>query len=113
MHLQETPALVLRRQGSPVSVPTREIYYIESQNHIVQIHTIGEPITAYEQLASLMSLLPENFYCCHKSFIVNMNHIRHFQSSDILMKNGKLVPVSRARRIETREAYFSYMGRKL
>jgi len=107
---QEQPALVLRQQGSPVSIPLREIFFIESRGHIVVVHTAGETVTAYERLEAFLQMLPVGFYQCHKSYIVNMSQIRRFQSSDILLKNKEQIPVSRARYAETKEAYFSYMG---
>ena len=110
---QEQPSLVLRQQGEPVSIPLREIYYIESEGHTVQVHTAGETVTAYARLEIIMHSLSAGFYQCHKSFIVNMSQIRRFQSNDILLKNGERVPVSRARYADTREAYFKYMGQKL
>jgi len=110
---QEQPSLILRQQGEPVSIPLREIYYIESEGHTVAVHTAGETVTAYARLEIIMHSLSVSFYQCHKSFIVNMSQIRRFQSGDILLKNGERVPVSRARYVDTREAYFKYMGQKL
>ena len=107
---EEQPALVLRRRGAPVSVPLREIYFIESDNHTIKVHTAGETVTAYERLESIRRSLPAGFYQCHKSYIVNMGQIRRFQAGDILLKNGKCVPVSRSKYNETKEAYFSFMG---
>jgi DNA-binding LytR/AlgR family response regulator len=87
LFLQEHPALILRKKGTPVSIPLRDILYIESQGHNILVHTAGETITAYERLANVMRSLPAGFYQCHKSFIVNMNQIRRFQSVDTLLKN--------------------------
>jgi hypothetical protein len=42
-----------------------------------------------------------------------MSQIRRIQSGYILLKNGGLVPVSRARYAGMREAYFNYMGQKI
>ena len=106
------PSLVIRQKGATVSIPLREIFFIESQGHTIQVHTIGETITTYERLENIMRSLPIGFYQCHKSYIVNMNQIRRFQSTDVLLKNGESVPVSRARYSETREAYFDYMGQR-
>ena len=112
MPFQEQPALVLRRHGETVSVPTREIYYVESDRHIVHVHTSGETVNAYEQLETIMLSLPGNFFQCHKSYIVNMSHISYIHSSTILLKNGESVPVSRARYAETKEIYFNFMGQR-
>jgi DNA-binding LytR/AlgR family response regulator len=108
---QEQPVVVLRQNGAPVSVPLREIYFIETQGHTIQVHTAGETVTAYERLETILRSLPAGFYQCHKSYIVNMSQIRRFQINDILLKSGERVPVARARYSKTKEAYFRYMGK--
>ena len=109
---QETPSLMLRRKGATVSIPMREIHYMESRNHNVMIHTAGETVTVYERLEGILRSLPVNFFQCHKSYIVNMGHISHFQHGEVIMRNGERVPVSRARYAEARKSYFTYMGNK-
>ena len=111
--LQEQPTLIIHKQGVTVSVPFREIFFIECQRHIVHVHANSETISTYERLKSVMRALPTNFYQCHKSYIVNMNHISRIQSGDVFLKDGRRVPVSRARYNETKEAYHAYMGRKV
>ena len=106
----EQPSLVLRQKGAPVSVPLREIIFIESKGHTVRVHTAAETLTAYERLENIMRSLPRGFYQCHKSYIVNMSQIRRFQSGDICLKNGEYVPVSRAKYNQTKEAYVNFMG---
>jgi len=106
----EQPSLVLRQKGVPVSIPMREICFIESNGHTINVHADTETVTVYERLESIMRLLPIGFHQCHKSYIVNMSQIRRFQSSEILLKNGERVPVSRSKYNETKEAYFKYMG---
>jgi hypothetical protein len=48
-------------------------------------------------LESVRSVLPANFLNCHKSYSVNMDHIRIFNDSRVILTNGAEVPVSRAR----------------
>jgi len=110
---EEQPALVLKQKGAPVSISLREICFIESRGHTIHVHTAEETITAYERLDSIMGVLPAGFYRCHKSFIVNMRQIRRFEQSEILLKNGEHVPVSRARYAECKDAYFDFMGKKM
>ena len=108
--LQEEPALVIRSRGSVLHIPFREIAFLEGRGHNVVIHTPQETFEIYERLESMQSSLPPDFFRCHKSFIVNMRHIRRFQQPDILLKCGALVPVSRARYAQVRDAYFRFMG---
>jgi DNA-binding LytR/AlgR family response regulator len=105
------PSLLLERRGAPVSVPLREIYFIESRGHTVCVHTGGETIVAYERLENILRSLPAGFYLCHKSFIVNMGRIRRFEPGGILLKNGETVPVSRAKYAATKKAYFDFIGK--
>lgn len=108
--LREDPALTVRSRGSMLSFPLGEILFLEGSGHHVTIHTLAESVTIYEQLDALCRSLPEGFYRCHKSFVVNMAHIRRFQRPDILLQNGAKVPVSRARYAQAKAAYFTYMG---
>lgn len=107
----EQPALVVRRHGTLVSIPFREIYSIESYKHTVTIHCAGEPVISYERLEKIMKALPAGFYQCHKSYVVNMRQIQRFGSDEILLKNGKTIPVSRSKYGETKEAYLNFIGK--
>lgn len=107
---QEESVLTVSSRGKPIAVPYRDILYIESLGHTIQIHTAGETVVTYERLDAVTKMLPTGFIRCHKSFVVNMQQIRRFQPADVLLKNGARVPVSRKRYAETKAAYFKFMG---
>ena len=113
LHAQDQPVLMLKTKGALISIPMREIYFIQSQGHIACVHTADETIKAYEKLGKILQSLPADFYQCHKSFIVNMSKIRRFLSDEVLLKNGASVPVSRAKYTATKDAYFTYMGQRV
>ena len=108
--LIEQPSIVLRQRRTSVSVPLREIYFIESRAHTVEVHTAGETVVSYERLGNILRSLPVHFYQCHKSYVINMQQIKRFQENKIILKNGEIIPVSRSKFNETKEAYFRYMG---
>ena len=105
--------LVIQVNGAAITLPLAEILYIESSGHTVTICTKKEEIRTYEKLKDLLAKLPEEFYQCHKSFIINMRQIRRLQYDVAILKNGSSVPVSRSRHAGTKEAYFALMGREL
>lgn len=107
---QKESVLTVSSRGRPIAIPHRDILYIESLGHTVQIHTAAETVVAYARLDTVTKLLPAGFIRCHKSFVVNMQQIRRFQPPDVLLKNGALIPVSRKRYAETKEAFFCFMG---
>lgn len=110
---EELAVLTVMVGGKPVCVPHREIVYLESLGHTVNIHTRGEVVVVYERLDKLALLLSEGFLRCHKSFLVNMRRIRRFREQDILLDGGMAVPVSRSRSAQAKADYFRYMGKTL
>lgn len=108
---QDTAVLTVSVSGRPISVSHCEIVYLESLGHTVRIRTREELITVYERLDKLAALLPEGFLRCHKSFLVNMRHIRRFREQDVLLDSGAAVPVSRSRFTQAKADYFRYMGK--
>lgn len=108
---RDEPTLTVSVSGKPVSLPLGEIAYLESLGHTVSIHIRDEVITVYERLDRLSPMLPEGFLRCHKSFLVNMRHIRRFLERDILLDTGETIPVSRSRYAQAKTDYFRRMGR--
>ena len=45
---------------------------------------------------------------CGSSFIVNLNHVRCFSGTDLVMDDGTLIPVPRRCRAEMKQAYFDF-----
>ena len=109
----EQPALAVRQRGMIISIPYREIYYIESSRHTVTIHNAKSTVISYEQIGKVAQTLPAGFYQCHKSYIVNMRQIQRFQPGEIVLKNGKVIPVSRSKQKKAKEAYFKHIGKTL
>ena len=111
--LQEEEKLVVKGSGIIHAIPYQEISYFESAGRKLVIFTLDGKIEIYEKLDDLRKRLPEGFLQCHKSFLVNMNHIRRIDKNHILLKSGTEIPISRAKYAETRERYFRYMGETL
>lgn len=98
-----TPSfLTIKQQDRYIPVSLQEIYYLEAENRkakIVAKNAIG--FHKYN-LSDLEPLLPsENFFRCHRSFIVNINEIAEIQPDFhstflLIMKNGDRVPVSQS-----------------
>lgn len=86
------------------------IELVEARGKHVEITLSGgKVIESIEPLYALESkLLIENgFFKCHRSYIVNINHIGTYSTDQVTMRSGKLVPISRSCRPEFKEAYFS------
>lgn len=81
------------RQTDFVKVP--EILYVEAQRQYVLIHTSGETYRMKASLAEMEGELDEYFFKCQRSFIVNLRHVKRIQSTNVVLKDGTEVPISR------------------
>ncbi|HHV09857.1 MAG TPA: response regulator transcription factor [Clostridiales bacterium] len=106
----ETQKLIIQHNSAVHAIPFHTICYMESQGHQLIIHTLQDRIICYERLELLKQRLPKQFLHCHKSYLVNMDHIRRIENRQIILKRGEELPVSKAKYAETRSAYFRYMG---
>lgn len=89
------------------------IFYLESSNHKVFIHTSDNVYTIYEKLSNLKQQLPFSFIQCHKSFLINMNQITHIEGNEVHFPDSQPVPVSKMYQEEVRNSFFSYIGSKV
>ncbi len=109
----EEQKLLIQQKGIVHAIPFREICYLDSQGHQLTVHTTQDSILCYERLEELKEHLPNQFFQCHKSYMVNMDVIRRIDKNRIILKTGEAIPISKAKYAETRTAYFHYMGETL
>lgn len=57
--------------------------------------------------------LPASFIQCHKSFLVNMDHVKELKADSAVLSSNQVVSVSQKRRKFMREAVFSHVQSKL
>lgn len=98
-------AVTIRVRGGLRTLRTRDIEYFESKGRKVTVHGAFEPAEFYGKLTELQDTLPENFVCCHQSFLVNMDEIALVGSDDITMSSGTVLPIAKRRRNMFREAF--------
>ena len=86
-----------------------DIEHIEAQRkHVVfflknkrTIETI-ETLYTYENTLTL----DDGFFKCHRSYIVNIHHIDNYSHSEIVMRSGNHIPISRSTQKNFEACYF-------
>lgn len=88
-----------------------DILYIESRGKKVEIHTVRktEDIQIYAAMEELEGQLGEEFYRCHRSYIVNMVYIAEYNSDSILLTNGNKVYLAKKKYGEFVKAYMWHL----
>ena len=104
--------LRLRDADGTIDIPLEQISYLEVMDHSVSIHA-GEQYTLGATLTSLESRLePLGFLRVHKSYLVNMRHIRKFRSRECLLADGTAIAVSEKNYSQQKQKYLLWKGLK-
>lgn len=91
-----------------------KLYYLEIYGHDIRAVCTDRIISCYGSLSDFeQSLISKGFFRCHKSYLVNLRHIRQIGANQITMTDQSLVPVSKYRRKEMLEAFARYIGGKI
>lgn len=116
LQLEDVLRYLRRTKGKPLLLNTNfitdvicstEIVYAEAFGHKIEVLlSDGRRITHGIPLGELeRQLPPENFFRCHKSYLVNLQHIRQIGLSELLLTGGAHVPLSRHRRRELLQVF--------
>jgi len=78
-----------------MSVKYDEIQYIESCGRDVEVVLEDKRLLTHEKISDMEKIMPaEDFFRCHRSYIVNLDKIEDMERYVIYMKNGDQVSVS-------------------
>ena len=69
----------------------------------------GEVVDYYERIENVESKLDSYFFRCHRSYLINLKHLKGYKNGTAYMDNGKEVPVSRLRGKEFSGVVLQYM----
>lgn len=103
--------VVLKIDEDNVVFFTNEIYYIEKEKSSKQflVYLEDKYVVAKGVLSAIENqLLEQHFMRTHRSYLVNMKHIRRIQKNDLVLSNGNLVPISRRKEKELKQQFMRY-----
>ena len=88
------------------NIPLNDILYFESNKRVLIVHTKGEDHSFYGKLDDIEEgLQNDNFIRIHQSFLVNALKIKSVSKTEVTLKNGDVLPVSKSRATAVKEAY--------
>lgn len=97
LHKNEKMLTLKCREGM-VSLPLRDVYYLESRRNDIVVYTKEKEYTVRDSLtAKEKELSTFGFLRTHSGFIVNSYHIFIMDKMFVLLDDGRRVPVSRNR----------------
>ena len=82
------------------TLPLNDILWIKSDKNYTEIITLNRRHIIRYSLAKFLEILPSDiFRKCHKSIIININHVDEYSKTEVLI-NAIVIPVSRQNKKE-------------
>lgn len=106
---QEGRQLLVRTRKRNMAIKIRDIYYIESQGRKVEIHTIKETIEMYGTMNEMEKELIQDFYRCHRGFLVNLAYVAEYGADYIFLGNGEKIYMAKEKYAGFVKAYMRYL----
>lgn len=100
--------ILVRNSGIQQKVYLKDIYYIESANKKVIIHTEAGTLDCYGKMDELERMTGSGFYRCHRCFLVNMEKIVSYNADTIKVANGDRLILARKRYNDFIRQYMKY-----
>ena len=118
MEMRKTPVYLVKTKEGLVSVPYTKIEYIESASRIQEVHlTDGELLKSIFMRKSFEEEIKDlskdkNFMQVHKSFLINMEHIKRLDGNCVIMDSGMSVPVSKKNITNVKREYLLFVSQQ-
>lgn len=104
--------VLVRLSGSYIALQSEDIFAIEADGKESRVRTRTQTYQTTSSYSQIKAQLPdEYFFLVHRSFAVNMNHIRSFDAEHVELINGTNIPLSRRRKVEFYRAYTQFIKR--
>lgn len=110
--------LKIKVNGEIINIPCNDVLYLEVRQHCVTAY-VQKSVTdknykEYNFYASLseleQQLEPQGFLRIHKSYLVNMKHLKKFQCREATLDNGMTLRVGEKSYAENKQKYLLWKG---
>lgn len=106
----EKVSLLVRKGCESNIVSFQDIICCEIIDRKVYLYLVsGEVIDYYERIENLEKRLDGRFFRCHRSYLINLNHLKSYRNNTAYMADGREIPVSRLRSKEFSNVILQYM----
>ena len=100
--------ILIKSSRTQQMVYLKDIYYIESANKKVIIHTTTGKLEYYGKMEEFEQMTGGSFYRCHRCYLVNMEQIASYSGSAIQVVSGDTLILARKKYAEFVKRYMKY-----
>lgn len=113
MKKEQEEKLLFRTEQGPLSLPVSKIWYIEARAHQCILYTEDESHILCASISEMVASLcrRQEFVRCHRSYLVNVQHISAIVKPELILDDKRRIPVSRSAEKEVNQAFIKlYKG---
>lgn len=99
--------ILFQTEEGNVSLPPGEIWYVEAEGHRCVLHTRNAVMLLKESIGSVEKRLAgcDTIIKCHRSYLVNLQHVSVVLKEEMVLDNGEKIPLSRNLRKAANDAF--------
>ena len=106
---QDKKALMIQYGGTGKTIPLRDIYYMESQNHKIAVHMKDGVLEYYARMSDLEDELQGQFCRVHKGYLINLSYVDEYNKTEVTLTNGDKLLISKYKYEDFVKAYLRFM----
>lgn len=104
--------LIIKVDGNYIKISVNNILYAENEARKIILHTKNvnqETYRFYEKMEVLERKLGDQFFRSHRGYLVNLQEVAQYDNTNIKLKNGENVFLSKQKYNEFVTAYMNYL----
>lgn len=109
-HENRPANLIFKAGGVTHNIDADRILYLESRNKQVHVHCADETPVFSGKLSDVIEQLPTGFVQTHKSYVANLLHVTGLGRDEMLIDDGRKIPISRQFYKEAVKGYHAYLA---
>jgi len=96
--------IVIKDHRSITKLQYNNIVFIEAYGSYSNLYTNSKFYTISKTIKSIIHDFPETFVRVHRSYAVNLDHVKSFSADEVVMNNNTRIKISRAKKMALIEA---------
>lgn len=106
----EPKKILVRNRNVTRNISAYDIYYIESSNRKILVVMQNEEIECYGKIGELENELKGDFFRIHKGYLINMKYVERYNRTEVRMKNGSSLMISKYKYQNFIKEYLKYIS---
>lgn len=107
---KESKVILVKKGNIVIEIRLKDIFYVESSNRKVIVRLSDEKIEYYAKISELESELGDSFFRIHKGYLIHLKYVKQYDRTQLKMKNGDCLPISKYKYQDFVKAYLEYIS---